>query len=163
MSVTCDDEISFKAAKAISFDAGTEFNVKAGTTLNAISGTSTSFKCTQYSIICSPAGFHVEAGSKFRIDQAGFGGDKTCNAHVVNARHPGCFPGPIAGFSTPYPGTPLPPMPPMPPTPLLFVPGTSTALETANPPAYQEVPSGSTLPPINTPPPAKFIFFGLEA
>jgi len=163
MSVTCDDEISFKAAKAISFEAGTDFNVKAGKTANVTTGTTTSFKCTQYSVTCTPAGFHVDAGSKFRIDPAGFGGDKTCNAQVVNARHPGCFPGPIAGFATPYPGTPLPPTPPIAPTPLTFVAGASTTLEAANPPAFTEVPNGTPLPPVNTPPPSKFQFFGLEA
>jgi hypothetical protein len=162
MSVTCDDEIAFKAAKAISFEAGTDFSVKSGKTANVTSGTTTSFKCTQYSVTCTPAGFHVDAGSKFRIDPAGFGGDKTCNAQVVNARHPGCFPGPIAGFATPYPGTPIPPTPPLPPDPLTFAAGASTKLEKANPPAYQETPSATPLPPVSTPPPAKFTFFGLE-
>jgi hypothetical protein len=163
MSVTCDDDISFKAAKSISFEAGTDFNVKAGTTGNVECGTTLSFKCTQYSVTATPAGFHVDAGSKFRIDQAGFGGDKTCNAHVVNARHPGCFPGPIAGFSTPYPGTPIPPNPPVDPTPLVFNPGASTTLQDANPPAFTEQKSSITLAPVNTPAPASFTFFGLEA
>jgi hypothetical protein len=163
MSVTCDDDISFKSAKAISFDAGTNFNVKTGKTMNVQTGTTISFKCTQYSITSTPAGFHVDAGSKFRIDQAGFGGDKTCNAQVVNARHPGCFPGPIAGFATPYPGTPTPPTPPVEPTPLSFNKGASTTLQEANPPAFTTQKSGTPLPPINTPPPATFTFFGLEA
>jgi hypothetical protein len=161
-SVTCDDEIAFKAAKSISFEAGTEFNIKTGTSMNVTNATTTSFKCMQYSVTSKPGGFHVDGGSKFRIDAGGFGGDKTCNAQVVNARHPGCFPGPIAGFSAPYPGTPLSPAPPVPPTPLVFVTGAVTTLETPNPPAYTEVFSGQSLPPINTPPPSTFTFFDLE-
>jgi hypothetical protein len=162
MSVQCDDDMSFKAKKSINFDAGTDFNINAKKSINVTSTTTTSFKCTMYSVTCKPTGFHVDAGSKFRIDMAGFGGDKTCNAQTVNALHPGCFPGPIAGFSTPYPGVPIPPQPVIPAEPLVFTTGKPTVLESPNEPAYNEKTIGVPLPPVTIPPPNQNPFFGLE-
>jgi hypothetical protein len=147
--------ISFKAAGNINFDAGSVFS--------STSGTGTSFKCTQYSVTCSPGGFHVDAGSTFRIDQAGFGGDKMCSAHILNARHPGAFPGPIAGFSAPYPGTPVPPLPVVPPDPVKFAPGAETTLEDPNPPAYEDKQGNAVKPPPQQqPPPQTDQFLGRE-
>lgn len=72
----------FKVGSDIIFDVSSKYNVK------------------------SPAGFHVDAGGKFKIDPGGFGANVPMNAPVSNALHTGCFPGPGAGPATPYPGSP---------------------------------------------------------
>ena len=48
--------------------------------------------------------FVVKAGSTFKVDPGGFGGDVQMSAPISNALHVGCFPGPGAGPSTPYKG-----------------------------------------------------------
>jgi hypothetical protein len=86
-----------------------------------------------------------------------------CSAHIVNARHPGAFPGPIAGFSMPYPGTPVPPAPPIPPDPVVFKPGAETTLETPNPPAYEDKQGNAVAnPPPQQPPPKNDTVLGRE-
>lgn len=129
-----------------------DFVSKIKYSFNVNSGRQVSYKCTQYSIICKCAGFHIDAGSKFRVDKLGFGGDKTCNAQIVNARHPGCFPGPIAGFATPYPGTPIPPKPIFKINPVQQKEAKQTPLQEPNKPEVQEeTDSGRSLPPVNIP------------
>jgi len=148
-SIKCNSDLSVESSSNISFKAAGDINFESGASLNISSSSDTSFKCTQYSVTCTPSGFHVNAGSTFRIDQAGFGGDKMCSSHTINARHPGAFPGPIAGFAMPYPGTPIPPKPPIPPDPVKFVAGTETTLEPPNPPAYEDKQGNS----VSRPPP----------
>lgn len=46
----------------------------------------------------------VKAGSTFKVDPGGFGGDVQMSAPISNAMHVGTFPGPGAGPSTPYKG-----------------------------------------------------------
>lgn len=162
-SIKCNSDIAVESSANISFKAAGDINFDAGKTFNATSTTGTSFKCTQYSVTCSPGGFHVDAGSTFRIDQAGFGGDKMCSANILNARHPGAFPGPVAGFSAPYPGTPIPPLPVVPPDSVKFNPGAQTTLEDPNPPAYAETQNSTTKPPpAQQPPPKTDTFLGRE-
>jgi hypothetical protein len=48
--------------------------------------------------------FVVKAGSTFKVDPGGFGGDVQMSVPTSNALHTGTFPGPGAGPSTPYKG-----------------------------------------------------------
>ncbi|MCS7317003.1 MAG: hypothetical protein NZZ41_01610 [Candidatus Dojkabacteria bacterium] len=159
-----DDDVGMfiQTTKDFHFKCDGDLIAKIKYSLNFDCEKQVSFKCTQYSITCKPAGFHVDAGSKFRIDQAGFGGDRTCNAHVVNARHPGCFPGPIAGFSTPYPGTPIPTKPIRIINPINQKSAKETQVQDPNPPAVEEKQKGDSLPPASIPPPQSIKFFDLE-
>lgn len=142
----CDGDVVSKIKYSLNFDCDKQV----------------AFKCTQFSVTCKPAGFHIDAGSKFRIDEAGFGGDKTCNAHIVNARHPGCFPGPIAGFSTPYPGTPVPTKPIRIIPPIKQKAAKETKTQEPNKPAVEDKPNNESLPPVSIPPPQKIKFIDLE-
>ena len=161
-SIKCKSDISIESGGSVSIKAKDSINLEAKG-INSISSSETSFKCTQYSITCEPAGFHVAAGSTFRIDQAGFGGDKMCSAQIVNARHPGAFPGPIAGFAAPYPGTPLSPSPAKLPDPLQFENGNETLLEDPNPPAYDEKQTNTVYTPLaQQPQPKNDTFLGRE-
>lgn len=162
-SIKCNSDISIESDANISFKAGKNLNFESGSTMNVTSKGGTSFKCTQYSISCVSGGMHVNAGSTFRIDQAGFGGDKMCSAHILNARHPGAFPGPIAGFSAPYPGTPIPPLPVIPPDAVKFSPGAVTTLESPNPPAYEDKQGNAIkTPPVQQPTIKSDTFLGRE-
>jgi hypothetical protein len=55
--------------------------------------------------------FVVNAGSSFKVDPGGFGGNIQMSVPVSNALHVGCFPGPGAGPSTPYIGVASPASP----------------------------------------------------
>ena len=52
--------------------------------------------------------FVVKAGSTFKVDPGGFGGDVQMSAPISNALHTGTFPGPGAGPGTPYKGNASP-------------------------------------------------------
>lgn len=61
--------------------------------------------------LTAPSGFNVNAGSTFKVDAAGFGGNIAMFAPISSALHLGCFPGPGAGPGTPYIATTQPAAP----------------------------------------------------
>jgi hypothetical protein len=62
--------------------------------------------------------FVINAGSSFKVDPGGFGGNIQMSVPISNALHVGCFPGPGAGPSTPYIGVASPASPANPTTPI---------------------------------------------
>lgn len=52
--------------------------------------------------ITAPSGLNVSAGSSFKVDAAGFGGDVALFVPISNAFHVGCYAGGGAGAGTPY-------------------------------------------------------------
>jgi hypothetical protein len=52
--------------------------------------------------LTSPTGLNVNAGSSFKVDAAGFGGDIAMFVPISNAFHTGCFGGSGAGVGVPY-------------------------------------------------------------
>lgn len=97
-----------------------------------ISATEIIFDASQKYSIKSPQGFHVDAGGKFKVDSSGFGANVPMNAPISNARHTGCFPGPGAGPSTPFPSVPSPF------SETRFEKGTTQKKQEENPPAVEE-------------------------
>lgn len=132
---------------SVHINTGDVINLESLGTISIKSNQEIAFDCQKFSIT-SPNGFEVNAGTQFAVKPGGFGGNSTFNAPTVLASHPGCFPGPIAGGPSPFPAAPSPVTPPQ---PLQFQQGSSTNLEEANPPAFDEQDTQeTTIPEPNT-------------
>lgn len=120
-----EKDLSATVAGKASLNVTKDIDVKTSSNLTIEAAKNIDMKCTSFKLAASSsvdikgptqkyssaavdmnlAGmFMVKAGSSFKIDPGGFGGDKQMSVPISNALHTGCFPGPGAGPSTPYPG-----------------------------------------------------------
>ncbi len=61
--------------------------------------------------ITAPSGLNISAGSSFKVDAGGFGGNVAMYAPISNALHTGCYPGSGAGSPGVYVASPVPATP----------------------------------------------------
>lgn len=101
IDVKSDGNVALEAAGEIDMKCSTfkvaanEVDIKANT--QKLSSTAVNVNLTSE--------FVVNAGSIFKVDPGGFGGNVQMSAPISNALHVGCFPGPGSGPSTPYVGS----------------------------------------------------------
>jgi hypothetical protein len=105
-SIESNRDLAIKTSGSMTLDASLDLNISCNS-LKISSQTDVS--------ITGPSGLNVSAGSSFKVDAGGFGGDIAMYAPVSNALHTGCYPGPGAGSPTPYvavaqPATPFIPI-----------------------------------------------------
>lgn len=106
VNINANDNIQFNTEKDFIFKIGGDFNVDVGGTIGFNAGSEIINSAGSKFNINSPAGFEVDAGGRFKVDSGAFGANVPMNAPISNALHTGCFPGPGAGPSTPYPSSP---------------------------------------------------------
>lgn len=108
-SLNVTDKIDIKSGKDISIEAANGINMKCKTykllASDTIDTKSTTQKHSSSAVDMNmTAELVVKAGSTFKVDPGGFGGDIQMSVPTSNALHVGTFPGPGAGPSTPYKG-----------------------------------------------------------
>jgi hypothetical protein len=107
-SVDSKGDINVKSGSNILLEAANEFGVKCSAF--KVSSSSVDIKSKSQKLSSSNVNvnltseFVVKAGSTFKVDPGGFGGDVQMSVPISNALHVGTFPGPGAGPSTPYKG-----------------------------------------------------------
>ncbi len=92
-SVESNGDLAIKTSGSMTLDASLDLNILCNS-LKISSNTDTS--------VTSPTGFNVSAGSSFKVDAAGFGGDIALFVPISNAFHVGCQGGAGAGVGVPY-------------------------------------------------------------
>ena len=107
-SLNVSGNIDMKSAANIAIEAASEIDMKCSAF--KVSSQSIDMKAQSQKFSSSAVDMNltsmlvVKAGSTFKVDPGGFGGDVQMSAPISNALHVGTFPGPGAGPSTPYKG-----------------------------------------------------------
>ena len=118
-------DIALKTNGNMTLDSTGDFNILCNS-MKVSSNTTTD--------ITSPSGLNVNAGSSFKVDAGGFGGNIALYVPISNALHTGCYPGPGAGAGQAYTATAIAATP--------FIPTIISQFSTSN--KTQSVSSGTT-------------------
>lgn len=116
--VSIQGNLSAQVVGSTSIESNGDLSIKTSGSMTLESSLDMNITCNSLKIssqvdvsVTAPSGLNVSAGSSFKVDAGGFGGDVAMYVPISNALHTGCYPGPGAGEPGVYPAIAQPATP----------------------------------------------------